>query len=45
MNYIWVAYNRSGDLIADGYSVLEILRAAERAGYSAHEILIARANA
>lgn len=39
---IYVAYNAYGDLIADGYSYSEVLRAIEAAGYLEDECLIGR---
>lgn len=39
---IYVAYNRYGDLIADGRTYSELLDGIDEAGYSAWECLIGR---
>jgi hypothetical protein len=37
---IWVAYNEAGDLVADGDTLDEVIRAVETAGYYESEVAI-----
>lgn len=42
MNYLYAAYNYSGDLLCDGYSTYDILLELEYRGYNRDDYFVVR---